>query len=191
MHISCSKKLQLLAEFSAVSDSRNFITARKICEFIIEIISDSLWLMRNAKQETRAEKICRYIGNLNRGLAQYPELRSLRERKAEREAQLRAMPLEVRLELVPPEETERERKELIVTYTEIIADVEKERECSKRFARLKPRSLNSAESVQSLSVSPRPPSINESCWFCCGERRSHSAKPLAVLMRHLVLLPYL
>ena len=126
MHISCSKKLQLLAEFSAVSDSRYFITARKICEFIIEIISDSLWLMRNAKQETRAEKICRYIGNLNRGLAQYPELRSLRERKAEREAQLRAMPLEKRLELVPPEETERERKELIVTYTEIIADVEKE-----------------------------------------------------------------
>ena len=82
--------------------------------------------MRKAKQETRAEKICRYIGNLNRGLAQYPELRSLRERKAEREAQLRAMPLEERLELVPPEETERERKGLIVTYTEIIADVEKE-----------------------------------------------------------------
>ena len=82
--------------------------------------------MRNARQETRAEKICRYIGNLNRGLAQYPELRSLRERKAEREAQLRAMPLEKRLELVPPEETERERKELIVTYTEIIADIEKE-----------------------------------------------------------------
>ena len=39
---------------------------------------------------------------------------------------MRAMPLEQRLELVPPEETERERKELIVTYTEIIADVEKE-----------------------------------------------------------------
>ena len=36
------------------------------------------------------------------------------------------MPLEERLELVPPEETERERKELIVTYTEIIADMEKE-----------------------------------------------------------------
>lgn len=82
--------------------------------------------MRNARQETRAGKIYRYIGNLNRGLAQYPELRSLRERKAEREAQLRAMPLEERLELVPPEETERERKELIVTYTEIIADMEKE-----------------------------------------------------------------
>jgi hypothetical protein len=125
--------------------------------------------MRKAKQETRAEKVCRYIGNLNWGLAQYPELRSLRERRAEREAQSRTMPLEERLELVPPEETERERKELIFTYTEIIADVEKSwPQSSKRFARLKRRSLNSAEVVQSLSVSPRPPSIKESCWFCCG-----------------------
>jgi LmbE family N-acetylglucosaminyl deacetylase len=82
--------------------------------------------MRKDKPETREEKIYRWIGNLNRGLAQYPELRSLRERKAEREAQLRAMPLEKRLELVPPEETEREWKELIATYTEIIVDVEKE-----------------------------------------------------------------
>ena len=34
--------------------------------------------------------------------------------------------MEKRLALVPREETERERKELIITYTEIIADVEKE-----------------------------------------------------------------
>jgi len=83
-------------------------------------------LMRKAKQETRAEKICRWIRNLNRGLAQYPDLRSLQKRRAELEAQLRAMPLEERLALVPPEETERERKELIVAYTEIIAYLEKE-----------------------------------------------------------------
>jgi len=82
--------------------------------------------MRKDKPETREEKIYRWIKNLNRGLAQHPELRLLRERRAEREAQLRAMPLEERLELVPPEETERERKELIVAYTEIIADLEKE-----------------------------------------------------------------
>ena len=82
--------------------------------------------MLKAKQETREEKICRWIRNLNRGLAQYPDLRTPRKRREELEAQLRAMPLEERLALVPREETERERKELIVTYTEIIADVEKE-----------------------------------------------------------------
>jgi|GEM_PF-6754313 len=82
--------------------------------------------MRNAKQETREEKICRWIWNLNRGLAQYPDLRTPQKRRAELEAQLRAMPLEERRALVPREETERERKELIIAYTEIIADMEKE-----------------------------------------------------------------
>jgi hypothetical protein len=53
-------------------------------------------------------------------------LRSLQKRRAELEAQLLAMPLEERCALVPPEERERERKELIVAYTEIIADMEKE-----------------------------------------------------------------
>jgi len=82
--------------------------------------------MRKAKQETREEKNCRWIRNLNRGLAQYPDLRTLQKRRAELEAQLREMPLEERLALVPPEETERERKELIVAYTEIIADMERD-----------------------------------------------------------------
>ena len=38
------------------------------------------------------------------------------------------MPLEERRALVPKKETERERKELIVIYTELIADTEKELE---------------------------------------------------------------
>jgi hypothetical protein len=118
--------MQILAEFPAVSDWGNPTTARQICEFIIEAIFDSLWLMRKAKQETREEKISRWIRNLTRGLAQNPELRTLQKRRAELEAQLCEMPLEERLALVPQEETERERKELIIAYTEIIADLEKE-----------------------------------------------------------------
>src|ERR1035437_2454534 len=59
--------------------------------------------MRKAKQETREEKICRWIRNLNRGLAQYPDLLTLQKRRAELEAQLHAMPLEERLALVPRE----------------------------------------------------------------------------------------
>jgi regulator of sigma D len=82
--------------------------------------------MQNAKQETRGEKISRWLRNLTRGLAQYSDLHTLQKRRAELEAQLREMPMDERLALVPQEETERERKELIVAYTEIIAVLKKE-----------------------------------------------------------------
>jgi hypothetical protein len=88
--------------------------------------------MRKTKQETREEKISRWIRNLTKGLEMAPTLKCLRERKNELEALLRNMPLEERRALVPWEETERERKESIATLTELIADDEKQLEAKRK-----------------------------------------------------------
>jgi len=82
--------------------------------------------MPSNKQETREEKTRRQIANLTRALDQEPSLRSRRQRRAELERELEQMPAAERLAAVPREETERERRELIKTYGELIADCEKE-----------------------------------------------------------------
>ena len=89
--------------------------------------------MHRRKQETGEEKLCRQIRNVTATLEREPTLRSLRERRAELEQELRDMPLEKRQALVPWQETAREAKENIANE-EISALIRARRQSAKDFS---------------------------------------------------------